>query len=146
MRKFKFVKILLPMVFAIALLASGGFYWLGAEHRPQEAIAQAQKFVELVQTNELDEAFQLTLKNDIVGKTDADFATIVKRQFCRLDKQTTTFPFQSNGNRTRRWLSGRAIEPSEVTVEFTGSCLFGVTLRYVDGGEWKVYFFQSHAG
>jgi hypothetical protein len=134
------------MVFAIALLAVGGFVWLKAEHRQLEAISQAQKFVDLVQTKKLNEAYQMTLKNELVGKMDVDFATIVQRQICRLDKQTTTFPFQSNGNRMRRWLSGRPIEPPEVTVEFEGSCLFGVTMRFVESGVWKVYHFQSHAG
>ena len=140
------MRILIASVVAIALITGGGFFWLKAEHRPQGAIAHAQKFVELVQLNKLSDAYQLTFKNEIVGKTDGDFAAAVKRQFCPVTEQTTTFPFQSNGNYMRRWISGRTVEPREVTVEFTGSCLFGVTLRYVEGDEWKVYFFQSHAG
>jgi hypothetical protein len=140
------MKLRLATIFAITLLSCGGFFWLKAEHRPQQAIDQAQTFVNLLQLNKLEDAYQLTLKNELVGKTDADFATLVKQQMCGVNKHTTTFPFQSNGNRMRRWIAGRPIEPSDITVEFTGSCLFGVTLRYVAGGMWKVYFFQSHAG
>lgn len=142
----KFVKIFLSTIVAVALLAAGGFFWLKAEHRPEEAIAQAQNFINFVQENKLEEAYQLTLQNQLVGKTVGDFSVNVKNQICSLNKQTTTFPFQSNGNRMRKWLRGRPIEPPEITVEFTGSCLFGVTLRYVEGGLWIVYFFQSHAG
>lgn len=142
----KFQKILLTTVLVFPLFAAGGYFWLKAEHRPQEAIEQAQKFVDLLQQNKLAEAFQLTLQNQLVGKTAEEFSANVKRQICNLNKQTTTFPFQSNGNRLRKWLRGRTVEPPEITVEFTGSCLFGVTLHYVDGGLWKVYFFQSHAG
>ncbi len=140
------MKIRIPIVFTAVLLTGGGFYWLKAEHRPQEAISQAQNFIDLLQLNKLEDAYQLTLKNELVGKTDGEFTVTVQRQLCSLNKQTTTFPFQSNGNRMRRWIGGRSIEPPEVTVEFTGSCLFGVTLRSVAPGMWKVYHFQSHAG
>jgi hypothetical protein len=145
-RRTKLMKKIIGTIVAVALAIIASFLWLKAEHRPQEAISQAQKFVDLVQTNKLVEAFQLTFKNERVGKTDLEFADIVKRQLCNVNTQTTTFPFQSNGNRLRRWFDGRPIEPPEITVEFSGSCLFGVSLRFVDANGWKVYFFQSHAG
>ena len=139
--KLKFVAIS-----CMILLSAGGFLWLKAEHRPTNAIAQAETFVFLLNADKLSEAYDLTLQNELTGKTLAAFEEVAKRQFCSLDKTTTTFPFQSNGNRLRRWYQGRALEPAEVTVEFTGSCLFGVTLHSNSSGKWKVYFFQSHAG
>jgi hypothetical protein len=127
-------------------LGAYGFFWLKAEHRPQDAIAQAETFVFLLKSEKYGEAYDLTLKNELTGNTLADFETVAKRQFCSTDKTTTTFPLQSNGNRLRRWYQGRIVDPSEVTVEFAGACLFGVTLHSLSPGNWKVYFFQSHAG
>jgi hypothetical protein len=127
-------------------LGAGGLFWLKTEYKPQDAITQAEVFVFLLKTEKFDEAFDLTLKNELTGRTLAAFEAVAKRQFCALDKTTTTFPFQSNGNRWRRWLQGRVVDPLEVTVEFTGSCLFSVTLHNLSPRNWKIYFFQSHAG
>ncbi len=127
-------------------LGAGGLFWLKSEHKPQDAIRQAEVFVFLLKAKKFEEAFDLTLKNEFTGQTPAAFEAVAKRQFCALDKTITTFPFQSNGNRWRRWLKGRVVDPLEVTVEFTGSCLFSVTLHNLSPMNWKVYFFQSHAG
>jgi hypothetical protein len=129
----------------IALAASGAFL-LKAEHKPSDAIAKAEDFVSLLKQEKFNEAYELTLKNELTGTTLTVFETKAKRQFCAVDKTTTTFPFQSNGNRWRRWYQGRTLDPAEITVEFEGSCLFGVTLHNLSPGNWKVYFFQSHAG
>jgi hypothetical protein len=136
----------LLVVCCLVTLAAGGFVWVKAEHRPEDAIAQAEAFVALLKAEKFSDAYDLTLKHKLTGKSLADFETLVKQQFCALDKTTTTFPFQSNGNRLRRWYQGRVLDPGEVTVEFTGACLFGVTLRNLSPQNWKVHFFQSHAG
>jgi hypothetical protein len=136
---------LLLLCCLIALGASGVF-WSKAAHTPKDAIAKAEAFVLLLKTGKMDEAYNLTLKNELTGKTLAAFETVAKQQFCALDKTTTTFPFQSNGNRWRRWVQGRVLDPPQITVEFTGACLFSVTLHNLSPKNWKVYFFQSHAG
>jgi hypothetical protein len=130
----------------LIVLGAVGFAWLKTEHRPKDAIAQAEAFVLLLKVEKFSEAYDLTVKNEKTGKTLATFETLVRRQFCAVDKTTTTFPIQSNGNRLRRWYQGRVLDPAQVTVEFTGSCLFGVTLRNLSPQNWKVSFFQSHAG
>jgi hypothetical protein len=136
----------LLILFSVFATGAAGFAWLKAEHRPSDAIAQAEAFVSLLKAGEFSGAYDLTVKNDVTGKTLVNFEALVKQQFCALEKTTTTFPFQSNGNRLRRWYQGRIIDLEEVTVEFTGSCLFGVTLRNLSPQSWKVSYFQSHAG
>jgi hypothetical protein len=134
------------MFCCLALVAGGGFYWLKSHHQPYAAITQASLFLELLRTNKLKDAFELTLQNELTGKTYPEFEAFAHRQFCNVDTQTTTFPFQSNGNRLKRWIMDRPLDPPKITVEFTGSCLFGVTLQPVAPGIWKVHYFQSHAG
>src|SRR6187402_112317 len=96
---------------AIVGLAAAGFAWLKAEHRPTEAISVAQSFVD--QMNARGEG-------------------------CRIDRLVGIAPFQTNGNRLRRWVSGRGIDEPELQIEFDGACPLRITLRLSSTQGWQV--------
>jgi hypothetical protein len=104
---------------AIMGLAAAGFVWMKAEHRPAEAIAVAQAFVD-----------QLN----------------VRGEGCRVDRLVGIAPFQTNGNRLRRWVSGRGVDEPELQMEFDGACPLRVTLRLSAGQGWQVVKHGTHAG
>jgi hypothetical protein len=104
---------------AIVGPAIAGFAWLKAEHRPDEAIAVAQAFVD-----------QLNARGE----------------GCRVDRLVGIAPFQTNGNRLRRWVSGRGVEVPELQMEFDGACPLRVTLRLSSTQGWQVVKHGSHAG
>jgi hypothetical protein len=104
---------------SIAVTAAAGFAWLKAEHRPAEAIAVAQNFVD--QLNARGEA-------------------------CRVDRLVGIAPIQTNGNRLRRWVSGRRVEEPQLQMEFDGACPLRVTLRLSAGQGWQVVRHGTHAG
>ena len=104
---------------AIAAAAVVGFSWLKAEHKPAEAIAVAQNFVD-----------QLNARGE----------------GCRIDRLIGIAPFQTNGNRLRRWVSGRGVDEPELQMEFDGACPLRVTLRWSAGQGWQVVRHGTHAG
>jgi hypothetical protein len=142
-----FKKYLAPVIAIVFLGAAySAFLWLKAEHRSTEAIRVARAFVDHLQARQFVQAHELSMKNSYVGKTAGELEKISAHEMCSLDDTTETFPFQSNGNRLRRWLSGNEIEMPELHVEFKGSCLLGVTLRRSPDRQWRVFKFASHAG
>lgn len=104
---------------AIAGLAAAGFAWLKAEHRPTDAIAVAQGFVD-----------QLNARGE----------------GCRVDRLVGISPRQTNGNRLRRWAAGRSVDEPELKLEFDGVCPLRVTLRSTSTQGWQVVKHGSHAG
>jgi len=104
---------------AIAAAAAAGFAWLKAEHKPAEAIAVAQNFVD-----------QLNARGE----------------GCRIDRLVGISPLQTNGNRLRRWVSGRGVDEPELQMEFDGACPLRVTLRWSAGQGWQVVRHGTHAG
>jgi hypothetical protein len=131
---------------AVALLV-GAFAWLKAEHRPDEAIEVATSFLQHVEAKRFAQAHELTTKSAIVGRTPEDLRSSGSREVCHTDRSAWSSPTQSNGNRLRRILAGREVEPPEVRVEFEGhACLLGVFLRLDDVGRWRVSRVASHAG
>jgi hypothetical protein len=87
----------------------------------------------------------MTLKHRHVGKTPAKMEAIAKRELCGAARFASIFPFQSNGNRLRRWINGTDVDMPEVNVEFDGAGLFGVRMRRNLTGVWKVFRFACHA-
>lgn len=103
----------------IAALAAAAFVWLKAEYRPAEAIAVAQGFVD-----------QLNARGE----------------GCRIDRLLGVSPYQTNGNRLRRWVDGRSVDEPELKMEFDGACPLRVTLRWSAGQGWQVVRHGTHAG
>jgi hypothetical protein len=120
------------------------YFWTKAEYHPTDAIAVAQKFLQHLERREFPEAYALTVQNnEYVGKTLATFSSNAEPCASRLFKYT--FPFQSNGNRLRRWLSGKEVEMFEVGVEFECPYPYKIVLRRVFG-QWKILNYGAHAG
>ena len=56
-------------------------------------------------------------------------------------------PFQSYGNLLHRWFHGREVDPLQFWLEFSVDGVpFTVRETRGHGGEWKVDYFESHAG
>ena len=130
---------------ALALIAMS-FWWLRAEHTPEAPIRVAQEFLKKLEAKQFAQAFELTVKQGYVGRTPEELQEVSRQALCELDRMVSTFPFQSNGNRLRRFVSGREIEMAQVLVEFEGRCLLGVTVQRTKDQAWRVYRFASHAG
>ena len=134
------------IVATLLLLGAGVLWWLKAEHTPGESIHVAQAFVGHLEAKRFAQAHELTTKNGYVGANAAELEAISKREMCRAAHVVGTSPPQSNGNRLRRWALGREVEVPEVSVEFEGSCLLRVTVRRMNGSQWRVSRFARHAG
>lgn len=124
------------------------WFWLKAPYDCEEAHQAAEKFVELLQKGEIQQAYEMTLKNSLVGKTEIEFKKKADHQLCSLNlKLVSHSPLQTNGNRLRRRLKGKEVEMPEIRIEFENiPCLFSVSLRHAGKSQWKVHNFQSHAG
>lgn len=139
----------LPAALALGALAlvGAGWWMLHQPHTPAGAIAEAQAFVREVEQGQFAAAHARTARNAATGETLERFQARAGRELCPPAKVAYTLPFQSHGNRLRRWLAGREVDEPQVLVEFQGSpCLFGVTLRRTGTGPWRIVRFASHAG
>ena len=119
--------------------------------RPERAIRTAQNFVDRLRSHDWEQAYELTTRQSDVGKSLGEFQGIVRRQWPEAPPASMRFlaarPFQSYGNRLRRWVHGQEIDPKEMSLEFSIDGLpFEVREKRVGRGEWKVSYFQSHAG
>jgi hypothetical protein len=133
--------------FALCVLAGGTFFWAKSEHLQEEPRQLAQEFLRLLQANQFVRAHELTTRNGPVGRTAGELRLISKQELCATERLAYTFPFQSNGNRLRRWVSGVEIEMPQVHVEFVGAaCLFRVTVVHTQDKQWRVSKFSKHAG
>jgi hypothetical protein len=138
---FFIVGIIVIAIFAIA------YSWLKRQHHPKEAVDVAQQFVTLLYQDKFESAYALTIKNGYTGKTLTEFQANAKTERCSSEpKYDYTFPFQSNGNRLRRWINGSQIDMQQINVEFKSNCLLGVRVKKTSDQKWRVYSFALHAG
>jgi hypothetical protein len=141
--KWKYVASISIILFITML---GAVTWLRAPYAQTKPRKVAEEFLEHLKAGEFQKAHDLTVKSGYVGNSAKELASVLKNHCINVRRFAYTFPFQSNGNRLRRWLSGREIEIPEVHVEIEGSCLLGITVRHIGENEWKVSRFASHAG
>lgn len=137
------------VIAALALLLLslfGTYHWLKAGYTQIKPRRIAHEFHQLLKSGNFQDAHQLTVKSGFVGRTPAELATIAKRHCLNADHFAYTFPFQSNGNRLRRWILGKEVEMDDVSVEFDGPCLLEIRIHHMDDGAWKISYFASHAG
>jgi hypothetical protein len=132
-------------VLALGLALLGAWAWLRSQYVAQEQIELAERFVELLRSQRLAEAYELTMKTRMELPTKEDFAEFAPRQICGAFKLVEVFPFQSNGNRLRRRITGREVEIPELDIQYMGECAFRVTIRRDAAQKLKVYKFGSHA-
>lgn len=119
--------------------------------QPGSAIKTAQSFVDGLRTHELQQAYQRTTQRGEVGSSLAEFQAVVRRQWPATAPAYVRFeavrPTQSYGNRLRRWLRGQEVDPPQLWLEFSvGGVPFTVRETRGHDGEWKVDYFESHAG
>jgi hypothetical protein len=149
----KYAKAVRYTLVLIVLVTTGAAYALAhLGYVPRAPIAVSRNFVDLIQAGDLDGAYLLTNRKTSVGSSYAAFEANVRHQLCidvfptnRPVKLISTNPFQSYGNRLRRWIRGRKIDPDQVIVDYFIGLPFELRLRSNDTGEWRITYFQSHA-
>ena len=145
------------LVIALALLivfgAAGAGYWgLHRQYVPPDAIALAERFLSLIKAGNFTEAYSLTTQDALPGRTLEQFESNVHRRVA-VDALTSTAKwrgvkggFQTYGNRLRRWLAGRKLDPDSIGLEFEAGLPVEVRMVSSPDGKWRVTYFQTHAG
>jgi hypothetical protein len=145
------------LIFLVALLALGGAgaagYWgLHQRYVPPAAIALAEHFLSLIKAGNFTEAYSLTTQDALSGRTLEQFQANVRHRVA-VDALTQTVQwrgvhggFQTYGNRLRRWLAGRKIDPDLIGLEFDAGSPVEVRVVSSPDGKWRVIYFQTHAG
>jgi hypothetical protein len=120
---------------------------------PPAATSVANRFVDRVSAGDLQAAYELTARNASVGGTPAEFDAKLRRQLA-IDAFPLRRPVslvglrgggQSYGNRIRRWIMGRKLDPDVVDLDYDFGLPFEIRLAPDARGTWRVEFFQSHA-
>ena len=146
---------LLLLLLALFILfgAAGAGYWgLHRQYVPPDAIVLAERFLSLVKAGNFTEAYSLTTQDALPGRTLEQFESNVHHRIA-VDALTSTVEwrgvkggFQTYGNRLRRWLAGRKIDPDSIGLEFEAGAPIEVRLVSSPDGKWRVTYFQTHAG
>jgi hypothetical protein len=132
---------------------AGASYWvLHRQYVPPEAVALAERFLALVKAGNFPEAYSLTTQDALPGRSLEQFESNVHRRVA-VDALTATAEwsgvkggFQTYGNRLRRWLAGRKLDPESIGLEFRAGSPVEVRLISSPDGKWRVTYFQTHAG
>src|ERR1700736_2949277 len=147
-------KTLLLFLLLTVVIAAGtvAFWALHQRYVPPEAVETSRRFISLIESGNLREAYALTTQDDSSGAT---FEALETRTKNRIDQ--TVFvahpPIQwvgdrgcsqTYGNRLRRWLAGRKLDPNLLNLEFTVGTRFEVRLVSAGEGKWKIGYFQTH--
>lgn len=149
----------------IFLVLVGVFFsFAKTQHYPRELIIKSEQFIQYLYVNDLKSAYDQTTKR--VGYYDFSnshlFKKVVERQaksFLNAKKINTeyssSFPSQTYGNRLRRGIAGRKLNPERKSIDFrihvidkTGTNYlvpFEVRWELQADESWKISFFQSHA-
>jgi hypothetical protein len=150
----KYAKAVLYALVSIVIATTGAALALAhLSYVPRAPIEISRNFVDLIQAGDLGGAYVLTNQKAAVGRSLAAFEANIRHQLAVGESPTNrpikligTHSFQSYGNRLRRWLMGRKIDPDQVSVDYFIGLPFEVRLRSNDTGEWRITYFQSHAG
>jgi hypothetical protein len=150
----KYAKALRYGLVSIAIMTIGAAFAVAhLSYVPRAPIEISRNFVDHIQAGDLNGAYLLTNQKAAVGSSLPAFEANIRHQLA-IDVFPTTRPikligthsFQSYGNRLRRWLMGRKIDPDQVSVDYFIGLPFEVCLRSNDTGEWRITYYQSHAG
>jgi hypothetical protein len=143
--------VVLALVILCGLVGVG--YWgLHRQYVPPEAVASAERFLSLIKAGNLAEAYSLTTQDALPGRTLEQFESNVHRRVA-VDALTATVQwrgvkggFQTYGNRLRRWLGGRKLDPDSMGLEFEAGPPVEIRVVSSPDGKWRVTYFQTHAG
>ena len=137
---------------AVALAVAAAVAASRIQHVSADAVSLSMTFIDLLRAGELDKAYELTVMSDDVGRDLKGFADKVRREGVEGGARTGAAemrevrPFQSYGNRLRRWINGESVDQTEANVDFSvGGVPFKVGLVRFKDGRWRVRNFQSHA-
>ena len=146
------------VLFAALILGAVGligviFWGLHQRYVPSEAVEISRQFISLIESGNLRKAYALTTQDDLSGSTFEAFEIKARN---RVDQVVfAAHPpiqwagerggFQTYGNRLRRWLAGRKLDPDLLNLEFTVGAPFEVRLVSVGEGKWKIRYFQTRA-
>ncbi len=145
---------MLTALVALAVLAAAVAFGLTTRtYVPPAAIAVANNFIDRINAGDLQGAYSLTSRDAAVGASLAEFDAKVRRQLA-----IDAFPLrrsaifvglrrggQSCGNRLRRWIAGRKVDPDVVDLDYSFGLPFEIRLRSDQRGNWRIIFFYSHA-
>jgi hypothetical protein len=133
-------------------LAGAGYWGLHRQYVPPEAIASAKRFISLIKAGNFAEAYSLTTQDALPGRTLEQFESNVQHRIA-IDALKPTVEwrgvkggFQTYGNRLRRWLAGRKVDPDSIGLEFEAGPPLEVRMVSSPDGKWRVTYFQTHAG
>jgi hypothetical protein len=145
----------LILVFALLVLCVLGVaanWGLHQRYVPPDAIAAGERFLSLVKAGNFAEAYSLTTQDALPGRTLEQFESNLRHRVA-VDALTAKAEwrgvhggFQTYGNRLRRWLAGRKLDPDSIGLEFEAGSPVEIRLLSSPDGKWRVTFFQTHAG
>ena len=144
---------LLLLFGCIIVLGAIVFWGLHRRYIPAEAVEISRRFITLIESGDLPAAYALTTQDRLSGATFEAFEARTRNEIAqaiRLTHPPVQFVgehngFQTYGNRLRRWLSGRKLDPETLSLEFNVGIPFEVRLVSSGDGKWKIAYFQSHA-
>ena len=141
------------LVAAVIVTLVAAYVLARVPHVPRAPLAISREFVELIQAGALADAYRLTSQGAEVGSTLGAFEANIRHEL-----SIEAFPadrsfvligthggVQTYGNRLRRWLVGRKVDPDQVSVDYDFGPPFEVRLKSDEAGNWQITYFQSHA-
>ena len=114
----------------------------------------SRNFIDLIQAGKIADAYALTDRRRSVGPDLAAFDANIRHQLAidafpthrNVEIGGNSTGFQSCGNRLRRWIRGRKVDPDQISIDYDVGLPFEIRLTSDDNGHWRIIFFQSHAG
>jgi hypothetical protein len=145
--------LLITITLFIGIILTTFTILMKAQYKPTKAITTAHNFFELMKNGKMEQAYSYTDKNNHVGKTLAQFNEKITKEWRNHGgnphytfKILRIFPFQSYGNVINRFITRRKINMDIISIDFLAQDIpFEIRLRSNKKGEWKVFYFQSHA-
>jgi hypothetical protein len=145
----------IPFFLLLAGIALGAvaFWALHQRYVPGDAIETSQRFISLIESGNLRDAYALTTQDALSGSTFEAFTANAQNRIGHglfpngtpIRWKGIRYGFQSYGNRLRRWLAGRKLDPDMISLEFDVGAPVEVRLISPADGKWKISYFQSHA-
>ena len=167
-QKSKYRKYLLSTL-ALFLVLASIIYWLkNTQYVPSELVVQSVDFINKLNAKQLELAYEKTTKKGELFNGLEAFKQKYHKEFFRhihlpetatnrkiFIEHRSTSPFQTYGNRLRRRVTGKRVGTNKISLDFllnfrAGKGVqrflpFDVRWKLEQNGEWKIYYFQSHA-